>query len=134
MDFLTTAINKLRESIAYLTNELASCTLDGTPYLLVCTVPGHTPGAPDVEVVYGRWDGRNCFKAIDTVQDHLCGTIQMSARSLDKNIAQVMATGFVDGTKPIKAYGRHWRDEYARRLVNYTNLVEMVGNHQPVAG
>ncbi len=122
---LNNIVSKFRKSIEYLTTELGSGALDGSPYLLICTVPGVREGTT-IEVVYGEWDGKKSFKALDIVPDHLCGTIQMNSESLRKNTVALVEGGFSDGTKPIKVFGRHWREEYARRLVNYTTMVDIV--------
>ena len=115
---LLEARNSVTESIAQIRATLSAQVMDGTPYLLFSEIGG----AP---AVYGEWENRlghwlpaeKGFRYAETVPNHLCGTVQMSAESAQKKCAQLNAAGR-------KAHYTTWRAFLEARLATELALLK----------
>lgn len=84
MNMIQEFIAKVENDIKALEDRMAAPVLDGTPFLLTLNPATGT-------MIYGEWDNGRGFRHIDTVPDHLCGAVQMSEESVNRNVATLKA-------------------------------------------
>jgi hypothetical protein len=109
IETITKTAASLRESIAELEAANNVAILDGTPYLIVGEA--HPEGCEPFTMVYGHFDGVDCFKSLDIQPNHFCGCYMVSPESARKAIARIPA-GF-NLTNP---RALHVRDARAARI------------------
>jgi len=102
----------LENDLKALKDRLSVQALDGTPFLLCLDTESGIR-------VYGDWNGQKGFMSAELVPAHLCGTIQMSSESAQKNIAHLAAKG-------LKAYYQHWRAFAEQRVAALEQTLQAV--------